>query len=150
MLAIMRYFNRLFLLGLLILCSACTGRETSGVEWRNQYFREVYTIRSLPPSIQNALGVGRPGLEGIADRDDRFNPTDVVDSALPMRRFVLAGLSSDAVLVAVEHGGRGYNVQVSLIPLATGVAKPKDTWTLFKKPESLRELIDQLESQYHG
>jgi hypothetical protein len=150
LLAIMRYYNWMSLLGMLALLTACTSHETSGVQWRGQFFRQVYSLQALPTAIQNSLGVGRPGMEGIADRDGKFNPTDVVDSALPMRRFALAGLSSNAALVAIEHGGRGYNVQILLIPLASIDTEPKETWTLFEAPKSLRELIDKLESEHHG
>ncbi len=143
----MRNYNWLFLTRLLAVLAACTGRETGAVQWRGLHFREARSIQSLPTHIQNALGVGQPGLDGIADQNGQFNATDVVDSALPRRRFALAGLSSDAVLVAIEQGGRGYNVQVSFIPLASKDAKPSETWTLFKKPESLRALVEQLEKQ---
>lgn len=141
----MRYSNWVLLSGLLAFSTACTSREPSEVQWRGQSFREVRTIKSLPLPIQNALGVGRSGLEGIADRGGRFNKTDaILDATLPFRRFAVAGLSSEAALVAVEHGGRGYNVVVFLIPLASSDAKPKETWTLFEKPKSLKELVTVL------
>ena len=53
-------------------------------------------------------------LDGIADRNGKYNPTDVVDVRLPMRRFVVVGLDGDATLVAIEHGGRGWSVEVVL------------------------------------
>lgn len=119
-----------------------------GIQWRGQFFHPVYSLQALSPTIQNSLGVGRSGMEGIADRDGKFNPTYFVDSSLPMRRFVLAGLSSIDALVAIEYGGRGYHIQVLLISLASKEAKPKEIWSLCDDPpESLRELIDKLDSE---
>ena len=138
----MRYSNWALLSGLLALSTACTSREPSEIQWRGQSFREVRTIKSLPLAIQSELGVGRPGLEGIADRGGRFNETDVVDGRFPRRRFAVAGLSSEEALVAVERGGYAYFVQVFLIPLASDNAKPKEIWTLpIDKPNSLKELV---------
>ena len=139
-----------FITGLLLSLTACIGHKTDVVQWRSQRFQEITSIQFLPAHIQKALGVGQPGMDGIADRGGQFNPTDVVDSTLPMRRFALAGLSSDAVLLAVEHGGRGYSVHVSLIPLTSNDVTPRETWRLFKKPETLRELIEELEKQQNG
>ena len=55
--------------------------------------REVQTLAALPGSISSTLGWH----DGIADRGGRFNSTDVVDPALPMRRLVLEGATVDAV-----------------------------------------------------
>lgn len=139
----MRYYNWALLSGLLALSAACTSREPSVVQWRGQSFREVRTIKSLPPAIQKALGVGRSGLEGIADRGGRFNKTDAVwgITTLPFRRFAVAGLSSETALVAMECGGIGYNVKILLLPLVSDSVKPKEIWTVFEPPKSLRELI---------
>jgi hypothetical protein len=137
----------LFVTILPALFSACTNREPGGAKWRGQWFQEVRSIRSLPVRIQNALGVGKPGLDGIADRGGKFNATDRIDSSLPQRRFILAGLSSDSVLVVVAHGGRGYHVQASLFLLASGDASPGEIWTLANEPESLDALAKQLDRQ---
>ena len=79
-------------------------------------------------------------MDGIADRNGKYNPTDVVDSSLPMRRFLVAGLDGDTTLVAIEHGGRGWRVEVALFK-KTAVDR---NWTLFKSPHTLRELVDRL------
>jgi hypothetical protein len=70
----------------------------------------------------------------------KYNPTDVVDSSLPMRRFLVAGLDANATLVAIEHGGRGWRVEVTLFKNST----VERSWTLTKSPKSVRELVDQL------
>ena len=73
---------------------------------------EAESLRELPAGIQVLLGVGLPSRDGgIADRGDRFNVSDVLADGLPMRRFALGIVNGDTVLVAVEHGGRGYSVQ---------------------------------------
>src|SRR5207253_9180264 len=49
------------------------------VRWAGHRLREVRTLRGLPVNIQSALGVGRAGRDGIADRNGRFNPSDIGD-----------------------------------------------------------------------
>jgi len=97
----------------------------------------VRTLADLPPTIQAGLEVGRPGLFGVADRGRPFNVTDVVDSKLPMRRFLAAGRDGDTWLVALEEGGRGYSVQVFLFSALE--ATPKQRWGLLDRPRTLRE-----------
>jgi len=95
-------------------------------------------------SIQETLGVGRAGLEGIADAGDSFNVTDVVDTNLPNRRFTIAGISNTHLLVAIERGGRAHNFQILLFELPQ---TPKGEWTIFEKPADLRALLDALSSK---
>jgi hypothetical protein len=71
---------------------------------------EAQSLRELPAGIQALLGVGL-GLAGIADRGETFNETDVTDDSMPRRRFVLAVLSGDTAMVALEQGGRMYSVR---------------------------------------
>jgi hypothetical protein len=114
------------------------------VEWAGHALREVSTLGALPPGLQAVLGVGNHGLDGIADRDGKYNPTDVVDSKLPMRRFLVAGLDHDAALIAIEHGGRGWRVDVSLYSNIGRTATVERTWTLFDSPRTLHALVDDL------
>jgi hypothetical protein len=93
--------------------SAKAGAQES-VEWAGHRFQEVATLRALPSHLQAVLGVGRSGLDGIADRGEKYNATDVVDAKLPMRRFPIAGLGNGEALVAIEHGGRGWRLDVAL------------------------------------
>ena len=105
---------------LLILLAACVktpvtadkGQES--VEWAGHIFHEVRNLKELPAGVQSALGVGKSGLDGIADHGGKYNPTDVILSDLPMRRFLFAGVDGDATLVAVEHGGEGWRLDVIL------------------------------------
>jgi hypothetical protein len=137
---------------ILVICSAFTlvelcaqtptasAKSRERIHWAGHALSEVRTLRELPPDVQAVLGVGTPGMDGIADRNEKYNPTDVVDPSLPMRRFLVAGLDGDTTLVAIEHGGRGWRVEVALFK-KTAVER---NWTLFKSPKILRELVDRL------
>jgi hypothetical protein len=114
------------------------------VKWAGHIFREVTSLSALPPSVQAALGVGRTGSDGIADRNGKYNPTDVVDSSLPMRRFLIAGLDQDTALVAVEHGGRGWRVEVFLFADTNNIPTIKRRWIINKSIQSLPALVDNL------
>ena len=96
-------------------------------------------MAKIPAVLQSGLGVGRPGLEGVADRGRPFNPTDMVDERLPMRRFLAAGSDGDTWLVALEHGGRGYSVEVFLF--AGPGSAPKEKWVLLDRPTTLGEVV---------
>ena len=144
------------LLNCILMCSLSVPlgscRDRSGVaeqralkvEWAGHSLREVTSLRELPPAVQSTLGVGIPGLDGIANRGESYNPTDVVDSRLPMRRFVVAGLDADTALVAVEHGGFGWRVEVTAFADIQRKPIPEREWTLFETPTSLRDLAGRL------
>ena len=102
--------------------------------------REVQTLAALPGSISSTLGWH----DGIADRGGRFNSTDVVDPALPMRRFVLGGASACCVLVAYEQGGRGYSVQVRAFVHGNSGWTQVRQWTLWTPPATLQELVKRI------
>ena len=125
-----------------IATTACTTRTPASVEWRGQTFQEVPSVSELPAAVQSELGVSRPGLDGVADRNQPFNVTDVVDSNRPMRRFLTAGKSGDTWLVALEKGGRGYSVEVFLFSMRDGTLKQK--WVLLDRPRTLSEIIQHL------
>jgi hypothetical protein len=84
------------------------------VAWRGHSFVPVESISALPPAIRRQIGADAKGIEGVADRGQPFNRTDVVDESLPMRRFAAAGHDGDMWVVALEQGGRGYEVVVTL------------------------------------
>jgi hypothetical protein len=120
--------------------ATASAKNQERIQWAGYALSEVRTLRELPSGVQAVLGVGTPGLDGIADRNGKYNPTDVVDSSLPMRRFLVAGLDGDTTLVAIEHGGRGWRVEVTLFKKTAF----ERNWILFKSPKTLRELVDQL------
>jgi hypothetical protein len=101
---------------------------------------EVRSIEALPSGVRGALGASQSGLDGIADRGQSFNKTDVVDSTLPMRRFSIGGVSEDCVLVAIERGGRGYWIEVLVFERTSDAWKAKGLASLESPPGTLSEL----------
>ncbi|WP_036172900.1 hypothetical protein [Massilia sp. 9096] len=88
-------------------CSAASAAQRDDARWV-----EAQSLRELPAGVQVLLGAGlAPDEGGIADRDGRFNPSDIMIDGVPGRRFALGVLKGDTALVAVEQGGRGYSVQ---------------------------------------
>lgn len=112
------------------------------VEWQGHALREVRSLAEIPAAVQTSLGVGRPGVEGVADRGRPFNPTDVVDfRRLPMRRLLTAGSDGDTWLVALERGGRAYYVEV--LAFSAGAA-PGQKWVLPVGPKTLAEVVHEM------
>jgi hypothetical protein len=70
--------------------------------------QELRTLKDLPPEVLSFLLNDPHSPKGIADRNGQFNVTDVVNSSLPMRRFVLAAMTSNRLVVEVERGGRSH------------------------------------------
>jgi len=105
---------------------------------------EVRTLDALPREVNELLGRSKSGLDGIADRGKPFNTTDVVDSRLPMRRLIVAGSSLSFVLVAYEHGGRGYSIHATAFELQRSGWTEIGKWTLTKNPYTLRELVNTI------
>lgn len=131
----------LLTLGLFVV--ACSHESTnSAVEWQGRMLQEVRSLQQIPESIQSSLGVGRPGLDGVADYGQSFNLTDVVDPRLPRRRLLAAGHSDNTWLIAIERGGRVYNVEVLLFEGET--ARPTKTWVLPGRTRTLREVVQEI------
>jgi len=101
------------------------------------------SLRALPTSIQKALNVDRPGVDGVADRGQPFNATDVIIEPGPMRRFITAGHDGNLWLVVLEHGGIGYSVQV--MEFAGGDVRNR--WVLFDTPKSLEDAVGAIADQ---
>jgi len=111
--------------------SACVGKPLT----------EAHSLEILPAQLNSLLGRDRSGLEGIADRTGKFNVTDVVDNKLPMRRFVLAGLSASCAIVAVERGGRTHTYQAVAFEYANAKWLVVQRWGINGAPHSLQELV---------
>ena len=111
--------------------SACAGKPLT----------EAHSLEILPAQLNSLLGRDRSGLEGIADRNGKFNVTDVVDNKLPMRRFVLAGLSASCAIVAVERGGRAHTYEVVEFEYTNAKWRVAQRWGINAAPRSLQELV---------
>ena len=130
------------LVALAVVMAACRSEPPATVAWGDRLFEEVQSLAELPPVIQSALGAGRSGLDGIADRGQPYNATDDVVDAWPMRRFLVAGRDRATWLVAVEHGGRGHSVEVFLF--SPPDPTPGRKWVLLERPRTLRDVVRQV------
>ena len=66
-------------------------------------FSEVPRMSTLPPQLLKSLS-------GVSDKGGEFSAGDVGGG--PHERFITGAISQDVVVMAVEHGGIGYNVQL--------------------------------------
>jgi lipopolysaccharide transport protein LptA len=95
-------------------------------------FFEARSIAQLGPQIAKMM-------EGVSDRGEEFNEGDV---GPPGTRFALAAASKDAVLVAVERGGIGYNVYLwFFIKEGDKWQRGQDLLLSSSPPESLGKLL---------
>lgn len=117
------------------------------VEWAGHVLYEVKTLKALPQNLRTILGVEKTGLDGIADRDGRYNATDAVDPNLPWRRFIVAGMDGDAALIAVEHGGFGWFVDVTLFSNINDVPIERRAWGLYRPPRTLQTLVKAISAR---
>jgi hypothetical protein len=117
------------------------------VRWQGHAYREVLSLSALPVSIRQALRADAPGLDGIADRGQRFNAADVVVGSAPRRRLITAGHDGNLWLVVLETGGIAYNVTAVQFSGAERVA----SWTLpclpDERPETLKDAVRAISSQ---
>lgn len=102
---------------------------------------EVRSLQSLPHSLRPLLPAATSSLVGIADRDGRFNVTDVVDHNLPMQRFVLAAVGTTCAVVAVEHGGRAHGFELTEYRLIDDKWKPTGRLRTLDESKSTRDLL---------
>jgi hypothetical protein len=109
--------------------------------WRGNAFQEVASLTNLPAPIRKALGASEPGLAGVADKGQPFNATDRFNDSWPRRRFLAAAREGDVWLVALEHGGRGYNVQAYLY---SGNGDLRNHWVLRGRPKTLQAVLSQI------
>ena len=70
--------------------------------------RVLRSVNELPDQVQAPIGHSVEGASGIADLNEKFNPTDVIlDPSVPSRRIVSGFISDSCIRLAIEHGGRG-------------------------------------------
>jgi len=74
--------------------------------------RLLISLDALPEEVKALLGRSIAGVSGIADVNEKFNPTDAIsDPAIPTRRLVKGTVSDTCIWMTVEHGGRGYYME---------------------------------------
>ena len=103
---------------------------------------QVQSVEGLPADVKKALGRQKTGIDGLADGRERFNKTDVVDNKLPMRRFIVAGVGPESVLVAYEEGGRAYSIHAEAFALKNSGWIQVGKWKLRENPKTLYGLLD--------
>lgn len=70
-----------------------------------------------------------------------FSETDLVNPFLPSRRFVLAAVSDDCVLVALEQGGFAHMFLVLTLERSGSAWATTHQQVVPGRPRSLEELI---------
>ena len=137
-----------FKVALILIFSTLSALASEPVQsWHGNTFQEIKSLADIPAAIQRKLGVAESGLGGVADRGQPFNATDVNDSALPKRRLLAAAREGDVWLIALEQGGRGYNVQAYLF-LSNGDLRQH--WVLPGRPTTLLEVQARIPRDHSG
>lgn len=114
-------------------------------DWNKLHFTEVRTLAALPAPARQALSADGSGTTGIAEKGARYNSTDVLNPALPRRRFLVAGVDGDNALIALEIGGRGRHVEAYLVQPEQGYPVIKDQWSFNSTPKTLAALLETVE-----
>jgi hypothetical protein len=108
-------------------------------------FSEARSLSGLPKEVVTLLaGDGR---NAIADSGEKFNVTDVIRPGYenaPFRRFNLAAVSSTRIFAAVEHGGRGYSVELWSFERGSDGWRSKARDVIYKTPATLAELVGRV------
>jgi hypothetical protein len=110
---------------------------------------EAQSLRELPAGIQALLGVGL-GADGIADRGEDFNTSDVRADNMPTRRFALGVVHGDTAMVAVEQGGRAYAVNAVEFRQAGAIWDAVRCAPLNELPRRGDELVDAFAGRRAG
>jgi hypothetical protein len=108
------------------------------VDCSRDKFQTITNLAGLPAEVLTSLR----GMSDLADHDAAFEGTDVVGpERLPSRRFVLAAVDVDRALVAVEHGGLGYNVEVWMFERLGGHWDGEPQWLSLEPRTSTQTLL---------
>lgn len=105
-------------------------------------FVQADSLRDLPLSLQQQLGVGRPG-QAIADRGERFNAGCLGGDGLPQQRFLLGAVSGELVVLAVEVGGIAHYSTTVEWRRQGGRWIATDRPTARAFPHTLQELLEE-------
>ena len=100
----------------------------------------VTSLAGLPAPLRALLPSRSSGLDGIADRGNRFNATDVADRTLPSRRFTLAAVSRDCALIAIEYGGIARIFEIAEYHWVQGRWNVTNRISVFREPKTVLDL----------
>ena len=110
----------------------------------SEAFSEVKDLYQLPNIIQVIFD------SPIANRGESFNEYDFdYNPSLPIKRFIVAGISPSYALIAIEQGGAAHSATATLYYLASQGASLVHTWSLnpipYKGlPDELREVKNSI------
>jgi hypothetical protein len=87
-------------------------------EFLNRDFTIVNAVRVLPSPVLEALTEQSGSRLVMANPGGKFEATDfIIDSSLPQRRLIFAGVSGDRCFIHYERGGRGHSYIVAFFRL---------------------------------
>jgi hypothetical protein len=105
-------------------------------------FEMITDVNALPAAVLSALGA-----QPMANPGAKFTSTDVIpDPAVPQRRLILAGRSSDKCFVHYERGGRGLSYALEIFALRGESAQKLWSGYCAKSATSLDGLRSQIAS----
>jgi hypothetical protein len=132
---------------ILILLAASAIAADTELPFNARSLVEVRTLAALPRDITSMFGWHKTGVQGIADAKEKFNTTDLADSHLPQRRFIVGGASSATALVAYEDGGRSRTIHAAAFTLSNSGWDKVGEWTLDENPVTLHGLLEIVDSK---
>ncbi|OYO28958.1 hypothetical protein [Janthinobacterium sp. PC23-8] len=88
-------------LGSLILTNMALAAQQEATGWSS-----VSSLAGLPAEVGKYLHDSN----APADRGQLYNESCIVQAGVPSTRFVLAAVSDNEAIVAIEHGGRGHGI----------------------------------------
>ncbi len=89
-------------------------------EFLNGDFTIVKDVRVLPVPVREALNEQGGSRLVMANPGEKFEATDyIVDSSLPQRRLIFAGVSGDRCFIHYERGGRGHSYIIAFFKVAS-------------------------------
>jgi hypothetical protein len=123
----------------IFLMSAAQLAFASSQEPCERRWLRVETFESLPSEARSQMMEGGAFSGDISPAGGPFNAGDVGGG--PWRRFLYGATYEGNLLVAVEHGGRGYFVERWQFKVGQGNAQNSNVSSLARKPESWSEFV---------
>jgi len=111
---------------------------------------EVHSLEVIPKEVMSLLGWHRGGVDGIADRLDKFNGTGAAGSDLPRRRFTTAGVSSAAVVVIYEQAGNPPTFHALGYMVTRSGWRKAGEWDVDDQSTNLRWFLYEVDSARYG
>jgi len=135
---------------LFVLSSASAFGADTRLPFDSRALVEVHSLDAIPKDVIRLLDWHRGGPDGIAERSDKFNASGAVDSDLPPRRFITAGVSATAVVMIYEQGGspRAFHA-LGYMMTASGWQKVGE-WDVDDQSTHLQWFLYEVDSARYG